>query len=200
MSTKINSENPISGVVTTRKCFDCGHHEVGLTTATGDFVAFRPGMQATLESKTAAAKTKGELANEKFNQGFNCAQSVLFAFAEDLRFDPETALKLACGMGAGMGRKQEICGAVSGGILAIGLKYGKSAEKDKQATQTTYAKTRTLMERFEKAHGSIVCRQLLDGCDLMTEQGQKRFKDEGLLKKTCRPSVQTVVNILEEIL
>jgi C_GCAxxG_C_C family probable redox protein len=202
MSAKTDTENQVSGVIAARKCSDCGHHEVGLTTADGRFVAFKPGMAATLEpqAQTSIVKPKTEIAAEKFLQTHNCAQSVLFTFCADLGLDPETTLKLACGLGAGMARKQEVCGAVSGGVLAIGAKYGRGANDDIKAAEKTYAKTRTLMESFEKVHGSVICGKLLDGCNLLTEQGQKQFKAEGLFEKTCLPSVQTVVKILEEIL
>ena len=63
-------------------------------------------------------KTRSELALKKFLSGYNCAQAVLFSFCDDLGFEQNTALKLACGFGAGMGRKQAVCGAISGGILA----------------------------------------------------------------------------------
>ena len=56
-----------------------------------------------------------------FNNGFNCAQAIFTAYCDELGLDEETALKIACGFGAGMGRLQETCGAVSGAYLAIGL-------------------------------------------------------------------------------
>jgi len=62
---------------------------------------------------------KTEAATSKFLEGFNCAQSVLFSFCDDLQLDKNSALKLSCGFGGGMGRKEEVCGAVSGGIMAI---------------------------------------------------------------------------------
>ena len=69
--------------------------------------------------------TKSDVAVEKFLAGYNCAQAVLFSFCDDLVFDKNTALKLACGFGAGMGRRQEVCGAIIGGIIALGLKHGR---------------------------------------------------------------------------
>lgn len=66
---------------------------------------------------------KLDTAMQKFLAGYNCAQSVLYAFAPDLGLDGETALKVATGLGAGMARRGEVCGAVTGGILVLGLKY-----------------------------------------------------------------------------
>ncbi len=138
-------------------------------------------------------------ATEKFGQSYNCAQSVLYAFCEDLHLDPEVALKLACSFGGGMARKQEVCGAVSGGLMVLGLKYGRGANDDRRVTEATYTKARDLMNRFEEKHGSYLCRHLIEGCDLMTEEGQKTFKEKGF-QKMCTEYVQAVVGILEQIL
>ena len=145
-------------------------------------------------------KTKSEMAAEKFLSGYNCAQAILYAFGPDLGLDAETALKVATGLGAGMGRRGEVCGAVTGGILVLGLKYGRSGQQDRSATEDTYQKTLELMARFEKRHGSCSCRVLLDGCDLRTAEGQQFFKQQDLLHKTCVGCVQTVVEGLAEIL
>jgi C_GCAxxG_C_C family probable redox protein len=77
-------------------------------------------------------KTKSEAALEKFFSGYNCAQSVLFAFCGDLDLDKDLALRMASGFGGGMGGRQEVCGAVSGGVIAIGLKHGRGEGQDKQ--------------------------------------------------------------------
>lgn len=112
----------------------------------------------------------------------------------------DIALKIACGFGAGMARKEEVCGAISGGILVLGLRYGRGSNDDRSATEATYLKTRALMDLFSTKHGTFICRELLNGCELTTEEGQKCFKENELLKKTCIPCVQSVVEILERIL
>ncbi|HDP25792.1 MAG TPA: C_GCAxxG_C_C family protein [Deltaproteobacteria bacterium] len=142
---------------------------------------------------------KSDRAVQKFLGGYSCAQSVFSSFCDDLHIDENTALKLACGFGAGMGMKEEVCGAVTGGILVLGAAYGRGTHDDRKATEKTYAKTRELMERFSEKHGTIICRRLLGGCELMTEEGQRQFKEKDLLNKVCAPCVQTVVEILEGI-
>ena len=77
-------------------------------------------------------ESKSEIALAKFAEGFNCAQSVFYSFCDDLQFEKNTALKMACGFGGGMGRNGEVCGAVTGGILAIGTKYGRGEKDDRQ--------------------------------------------------------------------
>ena len=141
-----------------------------------------------------------ETASEKFLSGYNCAQSVLWTFAPRLNVDGDAALKIACGFGAGMGCRQEVCGAVTGGIMALSLKYGRGEAQDRAATEETYAKTHELMRRFEAAHGSCNCRQLLGGCELTTAAGRTEFKTRDLLRQKCEPCVRTVCDILEDLL
>ncbi|MBN1152345.1 MAG: C_GCAxxG_C_C family protein [Dehalococcoidia bacterium] len=143
---------------------------------------------------------RAEIAVSKFSEGYNCAQSVFYSFCDDLGFDKNTALKMACGFGVGMGRKEEVCGAVSGGIIVIGAKYGRGEKDDRTATELTYKKTRELMERFERNHGTFTCRRLLKGCELTTEEGQRHFRDNKLADTICSPCVRTVVEILDSIM
>jgi len=145
-------------------------------------------------------KNRAEIAVSKFSEGYNCAQSVFYSFCDDLGFDKNTALKMACGFGAGMGRKGEVCGAVTGGIIVIGAKYGRGEEQDRTATELTYKKTRELMDRFEQKHGTVICRKLLKGCELTTEEGQKNFKDNKLSDTVCKPCVRSVLEILHDIM
>ena len=55
------------------------------------------------------------------------------------------------------------------------------------------------MDEFAKKHGTFICRKLLNGCELMTDEGQKYFKENDLLNKICAPCIQSVVEILENI-
>jgi C_GCAxxG_C_C family probable redox protein len=145
-------------------------------------------------------KSKSEIAVAKFMDGYNCAQSVFYSFCDDLQFEKNTALKMACGFGAGMGRKEEVCGAVSGGIIVIGAKYGRGEKDALTHTELTYKKTIELMDTFSKKHGTFICRKLLNDCELTTEEGQKQYKEKDLLNKVCKQCVQSVVEILENIM
>ena len=143
---------------------------------------------------------KTETALQKFASGYNCAQAVLYACSDDVNVDKNIALKISCGFGAGMGRKQEVCGAVTGGIIAIGAKYGRGEDDEQSATEKTYEKTKELLDKFQTKHGTIICLELLDGCNLMTEKGQKYFQENRLKNKICSECVRSVIQILEEIL
>jgi C_GCAxxG_C_C family probable redox protein len=145
-------------------------------------------------------KSKTEIAVEKFAAGYNCAQSVFYSFCDDFKFEKNTALKLACGFGAGMDRNEEVCGAISGGIMVLGLKYGRGEKDGLDAKELAYAKTRELMGKFARKHRTYICRQLLNGCDLATDAGQKQYKANDLSNKVCKLCVQSVVEILENIL
>jgi C_GCAxxG_C_C family probable redox protein len=143
--------------------------------------------------------TRTEVATNRFLRGYNCAQAVLYAFRDEAGLGEDLALKIPTGLGAGMGRKQEVCGAVTGGILVLGLRHGRGSTDDPSATEQTYLKTRELMDRFAAKHRSCLCRQLLQDYDLATEEGRRRAKADDMLNKVCRPCVQTVVEILEQM-
>jgi len=147
---------------------------------------------------THRMSTATEIATSQFLRGYNCAQSVLYAFRSEAGLSEDLALKIATGLGGGMGRKQEVCGAVTGGILVLGLRHGRGSTGDRSATEQTYRKTRELIDQFAARHGSCLCRELLPGYDLATEEGLRRAKADDVLNKVCRPCVQTVVEILEQ--
>lgn len=140
---------------------------------------------------------KPALAEATFKQGFNCAQSVLIAYADELGLPEETALKISTGFGAGMGRAQEVCGAVSGALMVISLLYGRGKNDGREKTVDTYLKVRQFIEAFTKVHGTIICRDLLPGCCLATEDGQTMFKEQGLIDK-CYAFVKTACGILDD--
>jgi C_GCAxxG_C_C family probable redox protein len=134
-------------------------------------------------------------ATAKFLAGYNCAQAVLFANCDQLQIDKHLALKLATGFGAGIAREGEVCGAVTGGILALSLRYGRAEGEDRSKTEDTYARTQAFLGHFKARHGSVICRELLK-CDLRTAEGQKFFKKNDLLHRTCAECVQTASELV----
>jgi C_GCAxxG_C_C family probable redox protein len=139
-----------------------------------------------------------EIAVNKFKEGYNCAQSMLFSYSDKLNISKDLALKLGTGFGGGMGRKQEVCGAVSGAIIVLNLLYGRGENEDKQKQERTYAKVRELIDKFEAKYGTVNCKKLLGGCELLTPEGQEQFKSEKKNEK-CYEYVDYIVKILEEI-
>jgi C_GCAxxG_C_C family probable redox protein len=89
---------------------------------------------------------------------------------------------------------------VTGAIIVIGAKYGRGEGDDRSATDLTFAKTQEFMDKFAERHGTFICRELLNGCNLTTKEGWKIFKENDLLNKVCVPCVQSAMDILENIL
>ncbi|MDR0496836.1 MAG: C-GCAxxG-C-C family protein, partial [Treponema sp.] len=95
-------------------------------------------------------QSKVKEAIDCFNNGFNCSQAILSTYCEEFGLDKNTALKIACGLGGGMGRLQETCGAVSGAYLLIGLIHGKGIKEDDTAKEKTYTLVREFAKKFEE--------------------------------------------------
>jgi C_GCAxxG_C_C family probable redox protein len=142
---------------------------------------------------------KSNQAVEKFMGGYNCAQATIYPFSEETGISEDMALKISCGLGGGMGRKQEVCGAVTGGILVLGLRHGRGVNDEQLVTNFTYQMTSEFMSRFAERNGSYICRELLDECDLTTEEGQQEFKDRDMKNRICKVCVESAVELLEEL-
>lgn len=142
-----------------------------------------------------------ELAADYFAKGFNCAQSVLCAFGPEFGLDETTALQVATGFGSGMGRLCQVCGALTGGFMVIGLKHSRTqaSEQYKVVTETAYSLVRELATRFEGRNGSVICGGLL-GVDLNDPEQRQQADEAGLFKTHCPKYVQDSVEILEELL
>jgi len=143
--------------------------------------------------------TKSEDALVTFNKGITCSAAVFSAFAEELGLDEKTARKIGCGFGAGISRTGNICGAVSGAIMVIGLKYGKEEPGDDTATEETRALTRQFMQEFAKKNGSVNCTDLL-GYNLKNQDEYNAAAKANLFRTKCVEYVKDAADILERIL
>ena len=142
---------------------------------------------------------KPDQAAETFKNGFNCAQAVFATYAEEFGIDRTSALKISCGFGAGMGRRQDVCGAVSGAILLVGCKHGKTIREDNAANELTYKLVRELSDKFIAKHGSISCKELL-GCNLLTSEGQQFFTENNFKELKCSRYVHDASELAEAML
>ena len=140
-----------------------------------------------------------ERAADYFARGFNCSQSVLAAYAEQFGLTEEQALKVAGGFGGGMGRMAETCGAVTGAIMVIGLKFASTTPGDIQGKENAYAVVREFVHRFKGRNVTVLCRELLD-CDISTPEGMKRAQQEKLIKKCCPKLIQDAAEILDQLI
>ena len=108
------------------------------------------------------AEAKGGLARQNFESGCNCCQAVLLAFAPECGLDRETALRLASSFGGGFGRMRELCGAVSGAGMVLGLLRGYTDLSGKEEKQRHYEVIQTLCSRVTQEQGHLRCGDLLE--------------------------------------
>jgi len=143
--------------------------------------------------------TKADAAHRTFLKRFTCSASVFSAFSGDLGLNPDIAMKVACGFGAGIAKTGNICGAVSGAIMVIGLAYGKAAEGDDAATEKTRALVRQFIAEFSRKNGSVNCTDLL-GYDLSELSEYEAAQKSGIFINRCPLLVRDAAEILERLL
>jgi len=143
---------------------------------------------------------RSEKALSYFDNKFNCSQSVLTVFAEELGLTEDESLRVACAFGGGMGRQQQTCGAVTGAAMALGLKYGKGKNDSDDKKLLTYDMTVELFEEFNKLNGSTNCRSLLNDLDMRNENELSLINEQNLFHTNCRKYVADAVKITERIL
>ena len=101
-----------------------------------------------------------EKALHYFHQGFNCAQSVFAAFADQVGLSEEAALRFSSAFGAGLGRMRGTCGAFSGLCMVAGFCKGNLSGNPEEK-EIIFSLTRELAEEFKKEFGTLTCRELL---------------------------------------
>lgn len=141
-------------------------------------------------------KSKVNEVIECFSNGFNCSQAILSTYCEEFGLDKETALKLSCGFGGGMGRCGATCGAVTGAYLLISLAYGQCEKNDDLAKEKTYALVQEFAKKFEERNKTTICRELLE-VDLMNGDKQKASQQ---VSKICPKVIKDAAEIIESIL
>ena len=142
----------------------------------------------------------GEKAEKLFKEGYNCAQSVLCAFEDVTGFERETAAKLASSFGGGLGRMREVCGAVSGAAMVLGLAKGYSDPGDFDAKKAHYALIQEFAARFKEQNGSIICRELLSGSGASSGFTPERRTDGYYQKRPCAELCRRAAEIVDGLL
>ncbi len=135
-----------------------------------------------------------ERAVELFKEGKNCSQAVFVAFAPDLGVPEDVALSISIGLGGGVGRMREVCGAVSGSAMVVGLKY---PEFDKMQV---YEKVREIIDEFKKTNHSIVCKELLGLSAPEKSAKPEERTSEYYQKRPCVQIVEDAAIAVEKIL
>ena len=141
---------------------------------------------------------KSDAAIECFSSGFNCAQAVFSTYCDDLGLETEMAKRIAGGFGAGMGYIGETCGAVTGAIMLIGLKYGKVDVEDNAAKDKTYELVQEFTKIFKAINRSVKCKELL-GFDLSIPEDLNTVKEKHLFSTLCPKFVRDSSEIIEEL-
>lgn len=114
---------------------------------------------------------------DTFNSGFYCAESVLKVITEEENISSPLLPGIATGLCSGMSRTSNMCGALTGGILALNIVFGRNTPE--ASIENNYKAVQKLIAEFEHELGSSNCQELL-GCDLNDENGQKKFHQEEL--------------------
>lgn len=139
-----------------------------------------------------------EEALKLFDEKFHCSQAVFAVFSEEYGVKKEDALKIGGCFGGGM-RKGEVCGACTGALMVLGLKYGKSEKDDIESKIQSDIVCDEFLDSFEKENGSYICNDLL-GCDISTKEGVQYALDNNLFIDFCPKMVESAVKITENIL
>ena len=142
--------------------------------------------------------THEEKALAYFSDKFHCSQSVLAAYADDVGLTEEQSLKIGYCFNSGM-RMGEVCGACSGALMVLGMKYGQSCKDDLESRERANRLTVEFLNRFKSENGSYIC-NILMGCDISTREGAMYAKENGLFETICPKMVAGAVKILEEII
>ncbi len=145
------------------------------------------------------ANKRSDKAVDKFLNGYLCSQAVLDAFAEDLGMDAATAAKLATPFGAGTARNGELCGAVAGALIALGLAEASPDPTDQDARDRLFERVNEFRRRFLDVHGSISCRQLL-GYNIGDPREHDLAVQQEVFTSKCPLYVSAAIEILDDML
>jgi len=150
-------------------------------------------------NKKSMKSTKENKAINYFKSGLNCAQSVLTTYSDDLNFDNHLALRMACGFGAGMGRLQETCGAVTGSFMILGIYNCEKHPDNNDRKEKMYEMIQKFTDKFKAIHGKTDCKSLLN-CDLKTEEGRQFAHDKQLYEIVCEKCISDSIRIIDELI
>lgn len=139
-----------------------------------------------------------ETAVNLFKSKFHCSQAVFAAFSEELGLSQEQALKIGSCFGSGM-RKGEVCGACTGALMVLGLKYGHYKVGDIESKLKVDEVTDKFLNTFKLENESYLCNDLLK-CDISTKEGIDYALENNLFTEFCPKMVESAVIITENIL
>jgi len=134
---------------------------------------------------------------ELFTNGYSCSQSILIAFANRVKMEKDIAFRIGAGLGGGIGRTQNICGAINAGAIILGLKFGNYPPDDSKAKNDLANKVAEFVNECKMELGATQCLELTK-VDLNNETLKQHASKSGHLTKVCNNAVQVVAQILEK--
>jgi C_GCAxxG_C_C family probable redox protein len=149
--------------------------------------------------KTMPSNNPSDTAKKLFSEEnqYNCSQAIFAAYGEHLglgKVDSDTCLRIASAFGGGIARTGNVCGALTGALMALGLKYGGGGYSAQERVNEVAGK---LFHEFKAHHGSIICRELINH-DLLTAEDVKQAFKTGAFKN-CPKFVEDVSMLLEKL-
>lgn len=139
-----------------------------------------------------------ELAKKYFSGNYNCSQSTMKAVLIGMDMDFEQVMPLAAGLGAGVAHQGNVCGAVTGAILALGIVQGKLHIDPLIQKEAAYTSGEEFVRRFKKRHNTIICDQLT-GITMTNITARKEANENRIFEKKCPSFVSDAVRIALEI-
>lgn len=145
--------------------------------------------------------TEKERAAELFLQGYNCSQSVFVAFSDRFGIPEETAKKISAGLGGGVGRQREVCGAVSAAAMVLGSVASAKNGDDSEGKQKNYELVTEFCNRFKQRNGTIICRELLENSHVINNGTTPDARTAEYYKdRPCLKLVEDAADILADML
>lgn len=138
-------------------------------------------------------------ASQLFREGCNCAQAVFLAYMDMTGMDRDTAMKVSASFGGGIGRLREVCGGVSGAVMALGAICAPTDPTDQAAKAEHYRRVQLLASRFKERNSTIICRELL-GAKAGSGHVPENRTEEYYKLRPCERMVYDAAEILEELL
>ena len=133
-----------------------------------------------------------------FLEGYNCAQAVAMAFSDLTGIDEKLSARLASSFGGGIGRMREVCGALSGMYMVLGVLYGYDAAEEKEGKKQLYADVQALAQAFKDKNGSIICREILKNPPSNPTPAERT--EEYYASRPCVIMVETAAGLLDEFI
>ncbi len=138
-------------------------------------------------------------AEQYAEKGFLCSEAVLLALSEVQNITSEIIPCIATGFGAGISRHGEVCGALSGAVMGLGLRFGRSQVSETPQDSSPYQFGQTMVNLFASRFGNIRCRDILD-LDISSDEGRRKYRELNLWDSKCRELIRIATELAYDLL